>query len=67
MLLRLPWPLLIVACLTIGLAPFRPPHLVEKLAMLSRGQLTRPLDMFDLALHSTPWLLLVARAIATWL
>jgi hypothetical protein len=61
----LPWGLLIIACLTIGLAPFNPPHIWEKLQMLSRGRLVRPLDWFDLFLHGTPWLLLVLKTIFT--
>lgn len=53
---------LVVASLTLGLAPFRPePHLVEKLSMLLAGELSAPLDVFDLVLHAAPWLLLVAR------
>ncbi len=59
----LPWGLLIIACLTIGLAPFNPPHIWEKLQMLSRGRLVRPLDWFDFFLHGTPWLLLVLKTI----
>lgn len=66
-LLSLPWGLLIVACLTLGLAPFAPPHVVEKLQMLASGTLVRPLDWFDLALHASPWLLLLAKIFAvTW-
>lgn len=61
-MLRLPLPLLAVACLTLGLAPFVPePHLVEKLRMLAAGALTRPIDMFDLALHGAPFVLLALR------
>jgi F0F1-type ATP synthase assembly protein I len=59
----LPWGLLIVACLTIGLAPFNPPHIWEKLQMLSRGRLVRPLDWFDFFLHGTPWFLLILKSI----
>ena len=59
---NLPWSLVIVACLTLGLAPFTPPHIVEKIGMLTRGELTRPIDIFDLLLHSTPWLILLAKA-----
>ena len=59
----LPWGLLVIACLTIGLAPFNPPHIWEKLQMLSRGRLVRPIDWFDLFLHGTPWLLLVLKTI----
>lgn len=61
----LPWWLVVAACLTLGLAPFQPePHVVEKLGMLVDGQLTKPLDVFDLLLHSAPWVLLVLRAVA---
>ena len=62
MLNKIPLPLLIVLCLTLGLAPFKPePHVWQKLSMLVSGELTRPLDMFDLVLHGTPWILLIAR------
>jgi hypothetical protein len=58
----LPLTLLVVAALTLGLAPFTPePHLVEKLRMLTQGELARPIDLFDLVLHATPWVLLAAR------
>lgn len=59
----LPWGLLVIACLTIGLAPFNPPHIWEKLQMLFRGRLVRPLDWFDFVLHGFPWVLLVLKAI----
>ena len=59
---RIPLWLLLVAALTVGLAPFRPePHIWEKLKMLAGGDLTRPIDIFDLLLHGTPWILLVAK------
>ncbi len=61
---QIPWSLAIVAALTLGLAPFRPPHIVEKLGMLFRGTLVRPLDWFDLALHGAPWLLVLLKAAA---
>lgn len=54
-----PLSMLVILCLTLGLAPFVPePHLVEKLRMLAQGQLVRPIDMFDLALHGTPFVVL---------
>jgi hypothetical protein len=66
---RLPLTLFVVAALTLGLAPFVPePHLWEKLRMLAQGELVRPIDIFDLILHATPWLLLaikVARSVRT--
>ena len=62
---KLPWGLVIIACLTLGLAPFSPPHIWEKLQMLSRGQLVRPIDWFDLVLHGLPWVLLILKAVVT--
>jgi hypothetical protein len=51
--------LFVVIALTLGLSPFVPePHLFEKIKMLAAGTLTRPIDIFDLLLHATPWVLL---------
>jgi hypothetical protein len=59
---RIPLSIVIVLCLTLGLAPFVPePHLWEKLGMLASGELVRPLDIFDLLLHGSPWLLLIGK------
>ncbi len=58
------YPVLIALCLTLGLAPFLPqPHLVQKLRMLFSGTLTRPIDIFDLLLHATPWVLLLVKLV----
>jgi hypothetical protein len=63
---KVPLSLLIVLCLTLGLAPFSPePHLFEKLRLLINGALARPMDMFDLLLHGAPWLLLIFKLIRT--
>jgi hypothetical protein len=35
--------------------------LLEKLKMLIAGELVRPIDIFDLTLHGTPWVLLVSK------
>jgi len=52
-------PLLLIA-IVMGLAPFKPePHLLQKLAMLADGSLTRPIDIFDLFIHGAPALLLL--------
>jgi len=65
---RLPWGILIIAAVLLGLAPFVPePHLVEKLRMLAQGSLQRPIDIFDLLYHSLPILLLLAKLIRTLL
>lgn len=59
---QIPWTILIPAAVLLGLAPFRPePHLLEKLRMLASGQLTRPVDIFDLVLHGVPMLLVFGK------
>jgi len=63
---HLSWSLLILGSLTLGLAPFFPePHLIEKLRMLSNGELKAPLDWFDLFLHGTIPLLLLIKLAST--
>lgn len=64
---RLPWEFVGIACLTIGLAPFTPPHLVEKIGMLVDGTLARPIDWFDMAMHGSPWVVLVAKGLGALL
>ena len=55
---KISWPIVVVLCLTLGLAPFVPePHLWEKLKMLATGELRRPIDIFDMLWHGLPWLL----------
>ena len=59
---NIPLLVLVVLALTLGLAPFVPePHLIEKLRMLREGTLKRPLDIFDLVMHATPWVLLLLK------
>ena len=58
----LPMPILIVATIFLGLAPFSPePHLWEKLKMLFDGTLIKPIDIFDLVMHGTPLSLLILK------
>lgn len=60
---RISWPIVIMLCLTLGLSPFFPePHLWEKLKMLAAGNLTRPIDIFDLLFHAAPWVLAMLKA-----
>jgi hypothetical protein len=62
LLVALPLSVLVIASLTLGLAPFTPePHVWEKLKMLAAGTLSQPIDIFDLALHGLPWLLLILK------
>ncbi len=56
---NIPISILLLLCVLLGLAPFVPePHLVEKIRMLSQGQLSKPLDIFDLFYHGLPFILL---------
>lgn len=64
---KLDWGMVLILCATLGLAPFSPPHIVEKLSMLKRGILTRPLDWFDLFFHGLPWMILLFKVIATFI
>ena len=52
----------LIIALTLGLAPFVPqPHVIEKITMLFNGELSKPIDIFDLFLHGTPWVLLAVK------
>lgn len=53
--------LIILLCLTLGLAPFFPePHLWGKLKWIAGGANgMQPTDWFDVVLHGFPWVLLI--------
>ncbi len=55
------WKFVLIACLTLGLAPFVPePHLWGKLRWVAGGAVgMKPLDWFDLAYHGFPFVLLI--------
>ncbi len=61
---KINWIIIIALCATLGLAPFKPPHIVEKLSMLFNGTLVKPIDWFDLLLHSIPFILLLLKILA---
>ncbi len=54
------WKLILLLCLTLGLAPYFPePHLWGKLKWVAGGAIgMKFMDWFDLILHGTPFLLL---------
>jgi hypothetical protein len=61
---RISWPIVVVLCLTLGLAPFFPePHIWEKLKMLAAGEMRRLIDILDLVYHGLPWLLALVKAL----
>ena len=55
----------VVMALTLGLAPFTPPHLYEKIIMLFNGKLIKLVDWFDFFMHLTPWVLLIIKVVYT--
>ena len=66
LVVRLPWSMIILFCLTLGLAPFFTiPHVWEKLKMFSSGTLVRPIDCFDLIMHAAPWILVLNKIVLT--
>lgn len=61
---RIPKWLLVVVAIYLAGAPFVPePHLTEKWRLFLNGSLSKPIDMFDFFLHTTP---LVVLAIRLW-
>lgn len=59
------WKLFLLASLTLGLAPFNPPHILGKLqwifggnAFSGKNAMTSQ-DWFDVLLHGSPWILLL--------
>ena len=55
----IPLPIIAVFAIFLALAPFYPqPHLLEKIQMLANGELSKPIDIFDLFWHSTGLLVL---------
>lgn len=63
---NIPYSALVVVAIFMLLAPFTPmPHVLEKLIMLKKGMLTRPIDIFDLFFHLIPSILLVVKIART--
>ena len=63
------WKLFLIASLTLGLAPFNPPHLLGKIQWILGGNAfdsekgMHAADWFDVLLHGLPWILLIISAI----
>ena len=62
------WRIIVLACLTLGLAPYFPePHVLGKLRWLFGGAVgMQPMDYFDLILHAFPFILLIRILIITF-
>jgi hypothetical protein len=61
------WRIIILLCLTLGLAPFLPePHILGKIKWLAGGgNGMGPMDYFDVVLHGFPFVLLLRLIIVT--
>ncbi len=56
----LDWKTWLMFSLTLGLAPFTPPHIWGKLKWVAGGaEGMAMMDWFDLLLHGAPWLMLI--------
>ena len=53
--------IILLLCLTLGLAPFFPePHIIGKIRWIAGGAVgMKPMDYFDTILHGFPWILLI--------
>jgi hypothetical protein len=59
---KIPYSALIVIAVFTLLAPFSPmPPVDEKLILLKAGNLSRPLDIFDLFFHTAPTIVLILK------
>lgn len=57
------WSILLIGGGLLMFTPFFPePHLFEKIRMLSQGVLTKPIDIFDLFMHSSPIFVIALKA-----
>lgn len=63
------WTLFLIASLTLGLAPFNPPHILGKIQWILGGnafsgdEAMEQQDYLDLVLHGIPWLLLLSSSL----
>lgn len=63
--LKKSWLLFLIASLSLGLAPFKEPHIWGKLKWIAGGnafsgnEAMKPMDLFDTFLHGMPWILLL--------
>lgn len=55
------WKIVLLLCLTLGLAPYFPePHILGKVKWITGGAAgMKPMDWFDALLHGFPFVLLI--------
>ncbi|MCH2034766.1 MAG: hypothetical protein MK202_14745 [Tenacibaculum sp.] len=63
------WALFLIVSLTLGLAPFKEPHILGKIRWIAGGnafsgdEAMTAMDWFDTILHGMPWILLLTSII----
>lgn len=58
------WKFVAILCLTLGLAPFTPPHIWGKLNWIAGGAVgMKSADWFDTFFHGVPFILLIRLSI----
>jgi len=63
------WKFFLIASLTLGLAPFKDPHIFGKIKWILGGyaftgeNAMKPMDIFDTVLHGSPWILLIVSTV----
>jgi hypothetical protein len=63
--LKKSWLLFLIASLSLGLAPFKEPHILGKIRWIAGGnafsgdEAMKAIDWFDTFLHGMPWILLL--------
>lgn len=53
----------LIASLTLGLAPFNPPHLWKQFNNLRYGRDMLLMDWVDIVMHGAPWVFLIVFSI----
>ena len=62
MLSNVSWNLLVLFAIVMAFAPFgKTPHLLEKWQMFQAGTLKKPIDIFDVFLHLSPFFLIAIK------
>jgi hypothetical protein len=63
----IPWSIVVLLCLTLGLAPYSPePHVIEKLQLLISGRLHATVDVFDFLFHLSPFIIALIKLFYTF-
>ncbi len=63
---KIPYPIIIAIAIFMSLAPLTgEPHLIEKWRMLAAFTLTKPIDIFDIIIHTAPIVIVLLKIVRT--